>query len=231
MLQRGLNQEKMAYVAKLSGINQVVHFPLNDNSEELFIEQLFEGCRILDDLLNKKRQKVLVHCNSGISRAPAIVICYLCLFLRHENWQEPKRVERYLKDLYVLSTPNMGAVTKMLEKNKEFQQQEALRQNRDKDENERSEKLRKAQEEAEKLRLQRLAEHEAEKLRLQRLQFEENERLRKLREAEQEAERLRLEKEAEMERLRLERLAEEERLRIQKLREEEDRRRKEEEER
>ena len=48
------------------------------NTNDL-VEKAFKGANILKDLVDKYK-KVYVHCTAGISRAPHIVICYLCLF-------------------------------------------------------------------------------------------------------------------------------------------------------
>lgn len=56
---------------------------MNDYDEDIYVEHLFEAAIQLNDLLNVKKLKVFMHCSSGISRCPAVLIVYLCLFLRH----------------------------------------------------------------------------------------------------------------------------------------------------
>lgn len=62
-----------------------------------------------------------------MSRCTAVVISYLCLFLKHERWQYCIEVETWLKNIYRYSIPNMKAVEKMLVMNKQFQLDEQER--------------------------------------------------------------------------------------------------------
>ena len=53
------------------------HFPINDFDEVDMTKKIGEPINTLNTLLSDK-QKVYVHCNAGICRAPAVVLGYLC---------------------------------------------------------------------------------------------------------------------------------------------------------
>jgi protein-tyrosine phosphatase len=40
-------------------------------------------------MINNEGLTVYLHCTSGISRAPALLVVYLCLFKRVKQWQSP----------------------------------------------------------------------------------------------------------------------------------------------
>jgi predicted protein tyrosine phosphatase len=72
-------------------------------------------------MINKERLVVYLHCTSGISRAPAVALVYLCLFKRVKQWQNPHYVAQFVKAFHVNSNPNMRAVNRVVEANMEFQ--------------------------------------------------------------------------------------------------------------
>jgi hypothetical protein len=49
-----------------------------------------------------------------MTRAPTLVIAYLCLYLKHKNWQNPNDVSMFVYNEYFWSVPNMKAVFRML---------------------------------------------------------------------------------------------------------------------
>lgn len=66
---------------------RVYRFPINDQVQDSYCASLFVGAQHLNSLLNVQNEKtVLIHCSSGMSRAPAVVITYLCLFKRLKQW-------------------------------------------------------------------------------------------------------------------------------------------------
>ena len=62
------------------------HIPLDDDIElEEYSKQLFKVVEKLDGLLSEGKN-VFVHCLSGATRAPTVVLGYLCLYLKNQNW-------------------------------------------------------------------------------------------------------------------------------------------------
>lgn len=78
---------------------------------------LIEGAKHLDYMINDKKLTVYVHCNSGVTRAPSVAIAYLCLFLKHPQWQDPKEVEKFVRSHHTVSTPNMLVTEKCIKQN------------------------------------------------------------------------------------------------------------------
>ena len=60
----------------------------------------------------------LVHCTTGISRSPAVVIVYMCLFLKHDNWQNSEEVRSFVEQFHKMGMPNMDAVNEVIANNK-----------------------------------------------------------------------------------------------------------------
>ena len=140
-----------------------------------------------------------MHCTSGWSRCSAVIIVYLCLFIKHPNWSNPLEVHQWVLQNYPQGLPNINAVIQAIKNHKYIQDEELERQNRINVDHDK-ERLRKlALEEEERLRLQKLADNE----RLRKMQEEEKERLRQLKIKEDELIRLRKLQEQEAEKLRL----------------------------
>ena len=79
----------------------------------------------LNDMINNKGQKVYVHCTAGMGRAPATVMLYLCLFKKVEFWNDIEAVDKYIKSFRMCSTPNLEAVSSVIEENRHFQSQQS----------------------------------------------------------------------------------------------------------
>lgn len=99
-------------------------FPVADRQENELCANLFVGAQHLNHLVDKQKHTVYVHCSSGISRAPAVVIVYLCLFKRIKQWADPAAVAQFVKAFHPNSNPNMRAVNRVISANREFQRQQ-----------------------------------------------------------------------------------------------------------
>lgn len=71
---------------KFSGILFAKNFQVDDTDEHEYHMSIFQACQYLNDMVNNKNQKVFVYCNTGISRAPTIIMAYLCLYKKADNW-------------------------------------------------------------------------------------------------------------------------------------------------
>jgi predicted protein tyrosine phosphatase len=74
----------------------------------------------LNDLVNNKNNKVFVHCTSGMSRSPALIITYMCLFIKSYNWGKPSEIDLQLKKLNSKIKPNLHIVKEVINMNKNF---------------------------------------------------------------------------------------------------------------
>jgi protein-tyrosine phosphatase len=74
---------------------------------------LYEVVQKLASLLSSGK-KVFIHCMSGATRAPTAILGYLCLYLKHQNWQNPNDVSIFLGNEHPQSAPNMKVVNKMI---------------------------------------------------------------------------------------------------------------------
>jgi len=72
-------------------------------------------------MINNKGLKVYVHCTAGMGRAPATVLAYLCLYKQVECWADVQAVDKYVKSYRKVSTPNLRAVTNVINEQSEFQ--------------------------------------------------------------------------------------------------------------
>lgn len=191
--------DKVMQFYRNRGINVVVNSPVTDENTEFYAEQLFQAAQHLYDLIDVKGHKVYMHCVSGVSRGPTLLMCYQALFMK--STLPVKEMCQELKRQYKYAHPNIQMIQKVLDDNRSFLDKQRARYleeeaKRKKEEEEQAmrDNLKRAKDEAEAIRLRRLKEEEAERLRLQRLQYEKDEKARIKKMEEDERERLRQQK-------------------------------------
>jgi protein-tyrosine phosphatase len=59
---------------------KAIHFPIHDFNEDDLRQKMYKGAEVLNEMINKDKLDVYVHCTAGMGRAPAVVLCYLCLW-------------------------------------------------------------------------------------------------------------------------------------------------------
>lgn len=121
--QRGVPWKNLKAIYQQNNI-RCYRFPLDDNNEDEYCASLFVVAQHLNNMINNLGLNVYVHCSSGICRAPAVALVYLCLFKRVKQWQNPYYVAQFVKAFHVNSCPNMRAVQRVVEANLEFQRQQ-----------------------------------------------------------------------------------------------------------
>lgn len=85
------------------------------------MSNLFNAAQHLNNLVNNQNLNVFIHCSSGVSRAPAVAITYLCLFKKVKCWDNPDDVAHFVKAFNPNICPNMRMVKKCVEANRDFQ--------------------------------------------------------------------------------------------------------------
>lgn len=72
---------------------------------------------------------MFLHDTNAVNEAPAVVIVYLALFLKHEDWDDTEALKRFVQSFDRLALPNMYIVNETIRRNKKFQdaQRERLR--------------------------------------------------------------------------------------------------------
>ena len=80
------------------GINFTKHLPLNEvvDDKDLYADKLYKATKYLDDMLNSKGLKVLIHSSSGFTRATTLLISYLHIFQKHPQWQSMTELNKFV---------------------------------------------------------------------------------------------------------------------------------------
>ena len=121
MTQRGVFWPQLVEKYKEVGIDNVFSYPIPDKDEDEYIEELFNAAQHLNDMINEQGLTVYVHDNSSLTRAPTLVICYLCLFVRIRTYENLPEAGALIKQYHNVSTPNLKILQKTLKKHKLFQ--------------------------------------------------------------------------------------------------------------
>jgi len=74
-----------------------LHFPIDDFNEKEHPMRLFAAAQYLNDMVNNKGLRVLVHDGCGITRSSSGVLTYLCLFKRSPTWIDVHQTGDFLK--------------------------------------------------------------------------------------------------------------------------------------
>ena len=121
---RAINTGRLKQFYRSHGIKKVVNYPVCDDDDSMLYDQFFQASLKLNEMIQDEQQRVFVHCSSGVVRSPTLVLIYLCLFMKHDHWENPHQVEQFLKKCYSRQyncQPNMQTVLKVLDDNKKFQ--------------------------------------------------------------------------------------------------------------
>ena len=97
MTQRGVFWPQLVEKYKEVGIDNVFSYPIPDKDEDEYIEELFNAAQHLNDMISEQGLTVYVHDNSSLTRAPTLVICYLCLFLRIRTYENLPEASALIK--------------------------------------------------------------------------------------------------------------------------------------
>ncbi len=86
-------------------------FPINDFDEDDMSKRIGEPIKLLNDFLTDS-QRVYIHCNTGICRAPAVVLGYLI----HYEAMSLQAAMRQIQIARPIASPYRSAVTKAVER-------------------------------------------------------------------------------------------------------------------
>lgn len=106
---RNVNWEQLQSWYQSSDI-YVARFPINDFDETDLAQKIAQPIRALNQLLSDSH-RVYIHCNTGICRAPAVVLGYLC----HYEGMTMEAALRQIQIARPIASPYRTAVRNALE--------------------------------------------------------------------------------------------------------------------
>jgi hypothetical protein len=68
------------------GIHKYQHIPISSP------ESLLEAASTLHYFINYLGLRVYIHCQSSVTRAPSVILLYLCLYKKTLEWSDPLQV-------------------------------------------------------------------------------------------------------------------------------------------
>lgn len=84
--QRGINERLLVEEFRKHGIKTYYRYGISDDDEQIYCEDLFEAQQILQDLIEKRKERVYLHCTSGLTRCTTLTCVYACLNMRSSKW-------------------------------------------------------------------------------------------------------------------------------------------------
>ena len=97
---------------------------MEDYEEDDYADMLFKAACVLNRMVKEQGLTVFLNDTNGVSRVATLMMVYLALFLRHKSWNNLPALQSYLKSVYPQGRPNMEMVDKVIEENKDFQDQQ-----------------------------------------------------------------------------------------------------------
>lgn len=126
MTERKVFWPQIKQEARKAGINKVMSFPISDKNESEYMDDLFAAAQHLNDLINEQKETVYLYDNSGMTRAPTLVMAYLCLYRKTLYPEKTAEAQKIVSDYHQVSTPNTAVVQKLLKKHKAFQDRQRI---------------------------------------------------------------------------------------------------------
>ena len=77
----------------------------------------------MNDMINEKKMKLFVCSLTGTSKAPTVVMTYLCLFKKIKGFKNLSDVDDLIKSYHPSSSPNVLSIKSVLVENIEFLKQ------------------------------------------------------------------------------------------------------------
>jgi len=119
MKERNYDWRKMSQVMAQNGISVTNHYPVKAQSSQ-YHPAIFASSQRVNELVNKG-QRVFIFAGSGVSKAPTSALCYCCMFKKMNCWPLVPQVSQRIKNINKYFLPNVTAVNKIVNDNKDFQ--------------------------------------------------------------------------------------------------------------
>jgi hypothetical protein len=119
-LQRQVDSEQLESLFKRKGITRLVQVQVSDVYEDQYAQHLFEAAKVLHRMVEVEKKKVYLHCSSGVSRGPTLLMVYLSLYCKLSCWENVDQVYEYVENEYMWQDANKTMVRLVIEKNKDF---------------------------------------------------------------------------------------------------------------
>ena len=84
MIDRELDWPRLQKTYRQNDIS-IYHYPI-DEQEANYHVKMYEVAQCLQGLVESKNKTVLVHCTSGVTRAPTVVLLHQCLYKKVQCW-------------------------------------------------------------------------------------------------------------------------------------------------
>jgi protein-tyrosine phosphatase len=85
-------------------------YPISDSDEDAYLDGLFHAAQHLNDLVVEQNHTVYLHDNTGISRAPTLLLSYLCLYVKIRTYDSPADAVKLIQSYSECAYPNFKAV-------------------------------------------------------------------------------------------------------------------------
>ena len=65
-----------------------------------YSDDLFQGAKMLHELVDVKKEKVFVNDQTGVSRCTTLLLVYLALFIKHKSWRNIDELYDFMESEY-----------------------------------------------------------------------------------------------------------------------------------
>ena len=95
----GIKRSELASFCTKRGI-RTIRMPLNDIVIEDYCNDLFRIAQVVNQTVDQQKQKIFIHCSSGVSRSATLALAYMRIFKRVEHWTSGDSCLNYLKSFH-----------------------------------------------------------------------------------------------------------------------------------
>lgn len=89
---------------------------MKDSNEEEYSYDLINNVREMHKYV-VPNQSIYVHCCSGVTRSPTLVLTYMCIYKKIEQWKNINGAKSYMMNYCQNVLPNIKMVQKVIDEN------------------------------------------------------------------------------------------------------------------
>ena len=74
-----------------------MNFEIADIYEADYADKLFQAVQVLYRMRDEEGHKVFLHCTTGVSRGPTLMLVYMALYIKTKDWNNMDSIYDYME--------------------------------------------------------------------------------------------------------------------------------------
>ena len=91
------------------------HEPVSDIDDRTYFDDLLRVVVRLHEKKTEHKGEIFIHCSSGVSRSPTLLLVYLALYIKHKHWRSVEDLYDFLESEYRYQDANKVIAYQVIE--------------------------------------------------------------------------------------------------------------------